>query len=266
MKHIKDIPLPKGGGHPVYEPFKQKEKKPLTRLNQFKFNHVSGEQKTRLMNTVRAAQNWDAGAFVIAGTVGVGKTTIAANLLKRFEYSAAAVPFGDDDEYVSIMRAAIDKFEVGHPTRVKLEADLERNSQPAGFTANAALMVDETQVLQLAKGHAEKSLYSSWDRVRAIAIDDIGAGEMPFVRGDEVTQRQRRHARYRLIFDVCYRKKIHLIITSMEPMRGNGGQVRPEFVDLVGEAAFSRLVEMAAGNFYDLTGLPDYRPFLMGSW
>jgi hypothetical protein len=72
-----------------------------------------------------------------------------------------------------------------------------------------------------------------------------------------------RHNRYGRFFEYCSRANKHVIITSNVPLLA-GGDVNPQFIDIFGSKGWSRLLQMAGGYMVDLSGLPDYRPYLAG--
>jgi hypothetical protein len=92
---------------------------------------------------------------------------------------------------------------------------------------------------------------------KVVIIDDVGREtSIKFVAA--VEQTAERQKRYFGVIDHCYRRKIPIIITS------NLG--RNEFIEAVGGAAFSRLLEMVRPEFmFNLAGVPDHRAKI-GGW
>jgi hypothetical protein len=104
-------------------------------------------------------------------------------------------------------------------------------------------------------------LYELFHGVEIYAIDDIGTEELAYVARDMITQA--RHNRYREAFEYFYQNHISILVTSMIPLMRNG-KLNPDFINIIGPAAFDRLYERAKGYMFDLTGLPSYRQIMAG--
>jgi len=92
---------------------------------------------------------------------------------------------------------------------------------------------------------------------KVVIIDDVGRETtIKFVAAvEQIAERQKR---YFSVIDYCYQRKIPMILTS------NLG--RNEFLEAVGGAAFSRLLEMVRPEFmFNLAGVPDHRAKI-GGW
>ena len=219
-------------------------KLPTKSLHDLSVKHLTGSNRDRFRETRYAAGEWtrrrpkEPGiSFVLTGSVGTGKTTIIQNL--RASAQTEYVVLDDDGE------------PLGEPFR-------SVNSRFYTATDFMALM-DPGRRLAKA-GSAElvgrQPLYHLFHGIEVVAIDDIGTEELSFVAKDLIDLA--RQNRYREAFDYFYTHQISVLITSMTPLVRNG-QPNPEFIDIIGPAAFDRLFERAKGFMFDLTGLPSYR-------
>lgn len=218
----------------------------VTPLADFRLDHLAGAQRARLQHTLDKARAWlDAYpsqpglSFVLAGPVGVGKTTIAENLMQAFR--EAVVPVDADG-----------RNDLG------IEPTVVLNGRLLEATRLIGLLGDNTP------------LDGAFGRAQVVVIDDAGEEDIPFTsereHANHTSFRRVRQKRYGRFLDYCYRHGKHVLVTSMIPLLiDQGGQkaINPEFVDIFGQKAFSRLYQMARGYMCDLSGLPDYRPFMV---
>lgn len=181
-------------------------------------------------------------SFVISGPVGIGKTTIMKSLANSSVYVYFVTsPSGGIEDYTLVSQSRF----LDAPTLIR---DLEN-------TEIGRVLVGDSRWSKQRDGEFP---------IKALFIDDLGReGTIPFVASaDQDEERQRR---YWSLFDFCYEKKVSLVISSNVPLIGIDGGFNPEFVGIIGEAAFDRLVEMApAGFMFDLSGLPSARHGLGG--
>ena len=219
-------------------------KVPLKALHDLSVKHLSGEHRDRFRETRYAAGQWikerrkNPGiSFVITGSVGTGKTTILQNL--RASAQTEYLVLDDDGQ------------PLGDPFR-------SVNSRFYTATDFMALM-DPGRRLATA-GSSEllgrQPLYQLFRGIEVIAIDDIGTEELSFVAKDLIDLA--RQNRYREAFDYFYESQISILLTSMVPLV-RGGQPNPDFIDIIGPAAFDRLYERAKSYMFDLSGLPSFR-------
>lgn len=241
----------------------------VTPLEDFRYGHLNQEQAVRLRHAVGKAQHWldsyqaqPGLGFVIAGPVGVGKTTIAENLMQTFRRRCVVAEGSGSDRFSTLVQAALDKMPPEDPRRTAVAQVLnDGGSDDIDETAVEVLdgmLIEATQLMRLVGD--ETPLDSTFGRARVVIIDDAGSEEIDY--SNERTEVTKRHARYGRFLDYCYRHKKHVLVTSMTPMLVDG-RIDSAFVDIFGQKAFSRLYQMAAGYMVDLHGLPDYRPLLV---
>lgn len=233
----------------------------LTPLDGFKFDHLQDQwQIDRLRHALDRCNQWQEQAkryvtlldayerkqidrqtlvqspayanrglsMIIAGSYGTGKTTMVTNIMEAYNYHAVVEGI---DEVVTVSRARF--FEVN---------DLMRSIPDNHF----AETLKDTKV---------------------VVIDDAGWEDFSTATytTPEDQERKYRHLRYGRFVDWAYRNGVSLLITSNVPMVNRDGSGKPtgmsdKFVDIFGERAFDRLIQMTSGYAIDLTGLPSYRP------
>lgn len=164
-------------------------------------------------------------SFVLSGPVGVGKTTIARNLLKAAEESYGVL---DENGLLEFTMSSLKAREISG-------ADI----MPMLKDAETTLGLD-----------------NMFRDARIILIDDIGTEELPFVSA--LDKKLVRQNRYGELVNWCWRNRRSLIVTSMVPLR-IGEELNPEFIEILGEKAFDRLWQMSSSYMFTLTGFPSYR-------
>lgn len=244
----------------------------LTPLDEFRFDHLrTSEQRGKLQYALDQARNWIEAcdrsrglSFVLCGPVGTGKTTIAENLMLPFKQSCR-VSNGDDVGYRALIEAAMSKLKTNDPRRGELQKLLERPSADDAPAETQAILdgilVEATDLMRIVGDEAPLS--HSFGRYRVIVVDDAGTEEIDY--SNERTEETKRQRRYGRFLDYCYRNHKHVIITSMEPMLA-GDQLNEKFVNIFGRKAFSRLYQMSRDFMVDLSGLPDYRPYIVNGF
>lgn len=237
-------------------------------LDAFTYDHLPNpEHKARLRLSLDKARAWLAAApsqsglsFVLTGSVGTGKTTIAENLMEPFKRTVGIVPEPADMAYLDGLRrswaAATDP-----DRRVWLAQEIseyERMLTPR--LLSGGVLLEATALMRLVADQSPLSY--ALDRYDVIVVDDVGREDFstatytPSVE-DTRPVRQNRYGRF---LDYCYRAHKHVIITSNTPLNDGGG-VNAAFVDIFGDRGFDRLYQMAKGYMVDMTGLPSYRPY-----
>lgn len=227
----------------------------FTPLDEFRYDHLGADDEQRLRKAVGRAKNWMTAhlespglSFVLCGSVGTGKTTIAENLLHCFRHLAGPVEIDADGR--------------------------EHLIEELAFEALDGCLMTSTQLMDLMGGEYadengvqakhEPRLENTFGHRRCVVIDDVGDEEIMF--SNERTFDTKRRNRYGRFLDYCYRAHKHVIITSNVPLlvRGaNGKEVNQVFVDIFGDKGWDRLYQMASGYMSDLTGLPSYRRVLV---
>ncbi|MBE2198402.1 MAG: ATP-binding protein [Anaerolinea sp.] len=242
----------------------------MTPLEQFQMGHLTPQQRTRLQNALDKAKRWlsicdsvPGTGFLLCGPVGVGKTTIAENLMQAFRLSVAVGNGADGDEYLSLLRAALDKLPAESPSRAGIVALLAAYS-PVLTTVLQGRLIEANDLMQIVSD--TQNLAVEFGNARVIVVDDVGEEEIPYSNErTEIVKRQKRYGRF---MDYCVRNKVHVIMTSMKPLfiKVESGDfiTNPQLVEILGPKAWSRLQQMAKGFMVDLSGIPDYRPFLAG--
>lgn len=220
----------------------------VTPLAEMTTEHLRPEQRARLQAAIDGAARWLAErqkfpnrSFVVTGPVGTGKTTIIENIRNAYRIAMCATDWD------------------GRPIP---GTEIEISS--GRFITSTALMslLNPGHVMVDGWGEVGRtSLEQMFGRVDVIAVDDCGREQIPYTAAANIEAV--RQSRYWEFMDWCYRRGKTILLTSNIPLlvANSSGQaaVNPAFVAIMGDAAFSRLHEMAAGFMFDLTGLPDYR-------
>jgi len=201
-------------------------------LDEMNTSHLSARQRVLFESLVDAAREWISRmqqvpglSFVLSGPVGVGKTTIARNLLKAAEESYGVL---DENGLLEFTMSSLKAREISG-------ADI----MPMLKDAETTLGLD-----------------NMFRDARIILIDDIGTEELPFVSA--LDKKLVRQNRYGELVNWCWRNRRSLIVTSMVPLR-IGEELNPEFIEILGEKAFDRLWQMSSSYMFTLTGFPSYR-------
>jgi DNA replication protein DnaC len=240
----------------------------LTRLDNFQFQHLEPKQQKTLQMAISKAKDWSLKArvtkglsFIMCGPVGVGKTTIAENLMRDFR-QPMNITHPMDEEYLDLLQAAASKLQEGDPNRIKLEQMIAEHSPQQANISNG-MLYDSTRLMGILKSESV-NMRANFGRYEVIIVDDAGLEEIDYSNQEtEIIKRQKRYGR---LIEYCYRNGIHLIITSNTPLYKEMGSQKapnPDFVAIFGLKAFSRLHQMAHGYMCDMSGLPDYRPFMV---
>lgn len=247
----------------------------LTPLEAFQYDHLqTPEQREKLHRAVQKARGWlncyqqqPGLSMVLCGPVGVGKTTIAENLMQVFRTETMVSQADEDVTYRALLEGAIASLPEGDPRLVQIQAMI---GQPAPDDAERVAvsvlngrLLDATELMRLVGDQQPLGLVLGRERV--IVVDDAGTEDFstPTYTPSEESVRPVRHNRYGRFFEYCSRAGKHVIVTSMTPLLA-GEEVNPAFIDIFGSKGFSRLLQMAGGYMVDLSGLPDYRPYLAG--
>ena len=247
----------------------------LTPLEAFRYDHIpSDEQREKLRGAVRKARAWLSGhktqkglSMVLCGPVGVGKTTIAENLMQAFRSETTVSQAAEDEWYTSYLQGAIDSLPEGDPRRGAIAAMLGQpaydDAERVAVSVLNGCLIDATDLMRIIGD--QQPLSFTFARERVIVVDDAGTEDFStstYTPSAESVQPV-RHNRYGRFFEYCSRHDKHVIITSNVPLLA-GGEVNPAFIDIFGSKGWSRLLQMAGGYMCDLSGLPDYRPYLAG--
>ncbi len=220
------------------EPKSPARSRPLTPLGEMDSNWLADStQRAIYQGFLDAAYDWiekrpyvPGLSFFVSGPVGIGKTTVLRHLQQSLTRTVDVV--GEDISF--------DVFEG------KL------------WTARAAMGY-------LSPIHGERGslgqrrpLSKMLSGCKALVIDDIGYEEIPFTSHDDFLTK--RVNRYRELFDFCYERNISLLVSSNTPIMCETG-FNPTMLEILGDAALDRLLEMAGGSDYvfDLMGVPSYR-------
>lgn len=247
----------------------------LTPLSDFRYDHMeNSEQGKKLRYAVQKAQNWLGShktqpglSMVLCGPVGVGKTTIAENLMQAFVEETAVTQADEDSTYAELLRGAMNKLDEDDPRRAEIAAMI---GQPApddapqvAVSVMRGRLFDATDLMRLVGDQQSLGFVLRNDKV--IVIDDAGSEDFstPTYTPSAESVQPVRHNRYGRFFEYCSRTNKHVIVTSNVPLLA-GGEVNPAFIDIFGSKGWSRLLQMAGGFMCDLSGLPDYRPYLAG--
>lgn len=219
----------------------------LRSLDELRMDHLTGSARERYVAMLEGARAWRkswptvAGmSFVVTGPAGTGKTTVAENLRAVSRAVICAVdwdnrPIPGTEQYIS-------------NGRFTSAAMLMRLLDPAGVMVDGFGEVNRS------------SLETMFGRADLVVVDDLGREELPYVPAGRFVET--RQNRYREFFDWLYRRSKSVIVTSNVPLLVAAGAtttVNPAFIEIIGEAAWSRLEVMAAGYMFDLTGVADYR-------
>ena len=240
----------------------------LTPLDAFQYQHLEPAQQKKLKIAISRAREWSLKAritkglsFVMCGPVGVGKTTIAENLMRDFR-QPMTITHPMDEEYLDLLQAAASKLTEGDPNRIKLEQMIAEHT-PQLANISSGMLYESTHLMGLLKAETV-NMQANFGRFEVLIVDDAGLEEIDYSNQEtEIIKRQKRYGR---LIEYCYRNGIHLIITSNTPLYKEMGSQKvpnPEFVAIFGLKAFSRLHQMAHGFMCDMSGLPDYRPLLV---
>jgi DNA replication protein DnaC len=206
-------------------------------LREMKNDHLSPGQKKQFAVLIKAAKEWvrrvqqvPGLSFVLSGPVGVGKTTIARNLLRAAEERYGVL---DDKGNLEFTMSDVKAREISAPDLMPMLKD----------------------ALQTTNG-----LDVMFRDSRIILIDDLGTEELAFVAASE--KKLVRQNRYGELVNWCWRNRRSLVITSMIPLRV-GDELNPDFIEVLGEKAFDRLWQMGSGYMFTMTGFPSYRRLLV---
>lgn len=250
MRHISSVissSTPVSPFSPASSSITQKKRR-ITPLSEMSTAHLAAEQRERLQAALSGAARWlsertPGRAFVVAGPVGTGKTTIVENLAAAMKTAMCAVDWD------------------GRPIP---GTEIEISS---GRIVNASLLMallDPGKAVVDGWGEVGRSsLQTMFGRADVVAVDDCGREQIPYIAAANIEAV--RQSRYWEFIDWCYRRQKSLLLTTNIPLlviSDGRPTVNPAFVSIMGEAAFSRLYEMAAGFMFDLSGLPDYRRIL----
>lgn len=230
----------------------------FTSLADFRYDHLQPAQADKLRNAVSLTARFIAEwrkypglSAVFAGSVGTGKTTMADNIKRSFTYQMEVLD-GDGNVYETIPLMAGRIY-----SATQMMAVLGGDYWEEGGVAQGVVNL----------GH-------SFNNVELIVVDDVGTEEIQYSgrRFEEIRQK-----RYGQLFDWAYnrlerqKKRIHIVLTTMTPIvverhdpdKHETHKVwNPDFVAIIGQQALTRLNQMAKGYLVDLTGLPDYRPYI----
>ena len=216
--------------------------KAYTKIDHFKYTHLSASQAAVLRGAVVKAKQWLRAAkdrpgfsMVLSGPLGTGKSTLIAALAATM-VDVRPIP---DENGVFIHHATIKKSRVFEAYQIMA-------------------LVGKCK----AKGWDISKEIGGRDRFYAIFVDDVGReGDLPFVvAGNEQDE---RHNRYRLLLNHCHRQGIGVFMATNAPIVGAGGSgFDPAFINAIGPQSFDVMLEMAeAGYMVDLfvDGVSGYR-------
>jgi GTPase SAR1 family protein len=246
----------------------------LTPMSAFRYDHLGTAEQHVLRRAVQKAQGWldchkqqPGLSMVLCGPVGVGKTTIAENLMQAFRSETTVSQAAEDEWYTSYLRGAINSLPAGDPRRATIAAMIgQRAPDDAERVAVSKLngrLFDATELMRLVGDQQPLGFVLTHDQV--IVVDDAGTEDFstPTYTPSAESVQPVRHNRYGRFLEYCYKAGKHVIITSNVPLVA-GEEVNPAFIDIFGSKGYSRLLQMAGGYMVDLSGLPDYRPYLAG--
>lgn len=246
----------------------------LAPLSAFRYDHLTTGQYKTLYRAVQQAQSWldchtqqPGLSMVLCGPVGVGKTTIAENLMQAFRSETTVSQAAEDEWYNSYLQGAIDSLPAGDPRRGAIAAMIgQRAPDDAEQVAVSKLngrLFDATELMRLVGDQQALGFVLANDQV--IVVDDAGTEDFstPTYTPSAESVQPVRHNRYGRFLEYCYKAGKHVVITSNVPLVA-GEEVNPAFIDIFGSKGYSRLLQMAGGYMVDLSGVPDYRPYLAG--
>lgn len=226
----------------------------FTSLDDFRFDHLQPDQKSKLQNAVgltrqfiNSWRQYPGLSMVLSGSVGTGKTTMADNIKRSFTFKMHVLD--ENDQPYETMELVAGRIYTASEIMAVIGGDYWEGSAYQQGVVN---------------------LSHTFDRVDLIVVDDLGQEEIRYAgaaRFDEIRQK-----RYGELFDWAYnrlerhKRRIHIVLTTMTPLtlEKDGRKVwHPDFVNIIGQRALTRLNQMARGYLVDLSGLPDYRPYLV---
>ena len=255
-------------------------------LEGFKFNHL-GDRKlqARLKHGIEKTRKYIAAwpstpclsAVIFSDRKGVGKTTLAHNILQSFKTVTCSLMLPDHLHFADSPEEESETVNIAEEA-AKLIPDPETVREIVeGRMYHAADLM--AMLLGVDRGDGQGStaapLMSNLFRgQKLIVIDDLGEEKIPFHPKEEDMVKA-RPLLYAQFFDYIYKawtqRKIrhHVVVTTSTPMyrAGKDGamEINPAFHKILGSSAFSRLYHMSQGYQIDLSGLADYRPIAASS-
>lgn len=282
-KILGDNPLEKIQITPVADqPPPPQRARTFTPLDALRFDHLNPAQRVILKKAVDGAREFARAlpsqpglSLILGGPVGVGKTTIAENILQCFTADKIATDplLAERVDSLTASKRWLDDPQVlarmGVSTRAQGEAMIDAQIAAARQPIKAVRslegrLFDATDIMNLL-GDSDVNLGRSFAGQRCIVIDDAGEETISFTSGDAKSSNYFdlvRAKRYGRLLDFAQRRGISVIITTNAQLTKDG-KVSGKFTEIFGQRGWSRLTQMAGGFMYDLSGLPDYRELMV---